>query len=298
MSVITKAELIDRTRVIKLADVTALLGEGYVKAYNRGYAGSQRGTQGERYQDDGVAFAGWEAYEVGTDKWNDDYTQDALLAVLGRAEVEAEIAAKQAEAVQGFDPERSVIIRDGVDILAKPADGIDPMRVVRNPNGTTHVYARAAAGFGPGESPIGAYSCQGDVYRTYAPDASSLGTYATEAEAYGAVVRNNGWYALKNCIRHADGSLYHDALEAAELLYREFEVSISVAYAMVTCASLGTGEARRPGQFQVVKTGTRSDGATLYRVHDLRPCSECGNNPCVYPCAPTCDVPGHDHAND
>lgn len=268
MSVITKAELINRTRVIKAADVKALLGEDYVKAYNSGWNASRRGTA-TRYGNK-VRAMGIEAYEVGTDKWNDDYTQDALLAVLGRAEVEAEIAAKQAEAVQGFDPERSVIIRDGVDILAKPADGIDPMRVVRNPNGTTHVYARAAAGFGPGESPIGAYSCQGDVYRTYAPDASSLGTYATEAEAYGAVVRNNGWYALKNCIRHADGSLYHDALEAAELLYRTFEVSISVAYAMVTCASLGTSEARRPGQFQVVKAGSRSDGATLYRVHDLR----------------------------
>jgi hypothetical protein len=90
MGIITKADLINRTRVIKAADVKALLGDDYVKAYNRGYAGSQRGTDGTRYQDDGVAFAGWEAYEVGTDKWNDDYTQDALLAVLGRAEVEAE----------------------------------------------------------------------------------------------------------------------------------------------------------------------------------------------------------------
>jgi hypothetical protein len=110
---ITAAEIIDRSRLIKLADVGATLGDDYVRAYNRGYTAYFRGTESDRYMLDDVAFAGWQAAYEGN-KWNDDYTQDAMLAHFAAQAVRAEAA--PAETIELDDASRTVEVVAGEDI--------------------------------------------------------------------------------------------------------------------------------------------------------------------------------------
>lgn len=68
-----------------------------------------------------------------------------------------------------------------------PMKVIDRARTVSHRNGITQVFATAQADRAAGESAIGAYQRDGNSYRTYAPDGSSLGTWATETGAYNAI---------------------------------------------------------------------------------------------------------------
>ncbi|MGH3401888.1 MAG: hypothetical protein ACRDRJ_05100 [Streptosporangiaceae bacterium] len=68
-----------------------------------------------------------------------------------------------------------------------PIAEIDRTRTVTHRNGITQVFSTAQRDRAAGESAIGAYQRYGDSYRTYAPDGSSLGTWATETGAYNAI---------------------------------------------------------------------------------------------------------------
>jgi hypothetical protein len=69
---------------------------------------------------------------------------------------------------------------------------------VTHPNGVTQVFATAQRDRAMGESAIGAFGWvpEWSAFDTYAPDGSSLGTYATAREAFAHVKANGGRHAL------------------------------------------------------------------------------------------------------
>jgi hypothetical protein len=75
-----------------------------------------------------------------------------------------------------------------VNAQAQAMEDIDRERTMTHANGITQVFATKAADRVAGEPAIGAYRRDGDSYRTYAPDGSSLACWVTEQGAYNAVV--------------------------------------------------------------------------------------------------------------
>ena len=89
--------------------------------------------------------------------------------------------------------------------LGRDACKVDPKHTVTHANGTTQVFRSPLTSRGLGESAIGAFRWVAEraAYGTYAPDGSSLGTYATPGEAFAVVRHNDGRYTLAGEARQA-----------------------------------------------------------------------------------------------
>jgi hypothetical protein len=88
--------------------------------------------------------------------------------------------------------------------LRPEAGQVDRAHTVTHTNGITQVFRTPVGSRAAGESAIGAYQeYRAGDYRTYAPDGSSLGCYATEVEAFGAVRANDGRYTLAGVAKRA-----------------------------------------------------------------------------------------------
>jgi hypothetical protein len=97
--------------------------------------------------------------------------------------------AELAAAVERGLADGSIITAE--QFLAQVADDaeIDRAHTVTHSNGITQVFA-APLGERGSEPSLGAYQREGASYRTYAPDASSLGVWGSEVSAYRAIVRS------------------------------------------------------------------------------------------------------------
>jgi hypothetical protein len=71
---------------------------------------------------------------------------------------------------------------------------VDARFTVTHPNGITQVFRSAGRERVAGEPAVGAFQRDGDAYRTYNVDGSSLGSYASPGVAYAAVKANDGIY--------------------------------------------------------------------------------------------------------